>query len=188
MGERRLIAKSVIDLQSFTRMSASAQALYLRLTVFSDDYGFVANPEAHKRILHIRQPAINELIRENFIYVFPSGVAVIRHWNRHNKLRGKALTPTDYVEEYESLKLSGDVYYKRDKDDPAPENSSAGDNYGASLRENGSDSGRCVAPGNEYYRTSYGTRRYTTPNQNQSFDVADIMKRALGRIEENAEN
>lgn len=160
MSERRMISKSLIETKLFYEMSTAAQALYLRLTVSADDDGFVSCPDAYRKILGIRINAINELIKGGFIYMFPSGVAVIRHWHFSNRVRPEMYRSTVFTDEVKSLKLSGGVYYMLEEGEVwEPEK---------------------IAPaGAKTYTAPYYKRAAEKSTQSQSFDVSDIMRRAL---------
>lgn len=104
MAERRMIAKTIIDSDAFHDLSIEAQALYFNLAiVHTDDDGFCNKPKSALRELGLPASALEELIASKFIYAFPSGIVVIKHWLIHNLIRKDAYNETKYKEEKYAL-------------------------------------------------------------------------------------
>lgn len=111
MAERRMFTKKIIDSDAFLEMPCSAQALYFHLCMRADDDGFVNNPQKIRRVCGASGDDLKLLMAKRFILTFENGIIVIKHWRMHNLLRKDRYTPTQYIEEKESLMLKADGAY-----------------------------------------------------------------------------
>lgn len=111
MAERRMFTKKIIDSDAFLEMPCSAQALYFHLCMRADDDGFVNNPQKIRRVCGASGDDLKLLMAKRFILAFDNGIIVIKHWRMHNLLRKDRYTPTQYIEEKESLMLKADGAY-----------------------------------------------------------------------------
>lgn len=103
MAERRMFAKKIVDSDAFVDMSLSAQALYLHLGLAADDDGFVGNPKQIVRSVGASEDDMRELLDYDFVYMFPSGVVLIKHWKVNNLIRKDRYTETMYLEEKSAI-------------------------------------------------------------------------------------
>ena len=110
MAERRMFAKSVVLSGPFIRLPAKTQLLYFHLGMQADDEGFVSAPELAMRASKTSSKELNQLIKEEFLLRFPSGVYVMRHWFIHNNIRRDRYNPTVFQAELEQLYLHERVY------------------------------------------------------------------------------
>lgn len=110
MAERRMFAKSVVLSGPFIRLPAKTQLLYFHLGMQADDEGFVSAPELAMSASKTSRKELNQLIKEEFLYRFPSGAHVIRHWFIHNNIRKDRFNPTVFQAELEQLYLYERVY------------------------------------------------------------------------------
>ncbi len=99
MAERRMFAKSVVLTDKFLNMKAQSKCLYFYLGMLADDDGFVSAPDSAVRMARARLSNMDELVSEQFVVVFPSGVVAIKDWLVNNKLRRDRHTPTRFVQE-----------------------------------------------------------------------------------------
>lgn len=99
MAQKRMISKVISDEDRFVDMHAESQALYFHLNLKADDEGFVAGPNRMLRMLNISRERLNELVDNEFILLFDSGIALIRHWHIHNSLRKDRIKETIYQNE-----------------------------------------------------------------------------------------
>lgn len=99
MASKRMISKVVSDEDKFVDMHVESQALYFHLNLKADDEGFVAGPNRMLRMLNINRDRLDELVQNEFIFLFESGIALIRHWHIHNSLRKDRIKETIYQEE-----------------------------------------------------------------------------------------
>jgi hypothetical protein len=111
MAERRMFTKKIIDSDAFLEMPCSAQALYFHLAMRADDDGFVNGPKKIKGMCGASDDDLKLLLMKRFILAFESGIIVIKHWRMHNLLRKDRYTPTQYIEEKDSLLLKADGAY-----------------------------------------------------------------------------
>ena len=110
MAERRMFAKSVVLSGPFIRLPAKTQLLYFHLGMQADDEGFVSAPELAMSASKTSRKELNQLIKEEFLLRFPSGVYVMRHWFIHNNIRRDRYNPTVFQAELEQLYLHERVY------------------------------------------------------------------------------
>jgi DnaD/phage-associated family protein len=99
MAQKRMINKIVSDEDRFMDMHAESQALYFHMNLKADDEGFVAGPYRLLRMLNIGRERLDELADSEFIFLFGSGIALIRHWHIHNNLRRDRVRETIYQDE-----------------------------------------------------------------------------------------
>ena len=117
MAERRMFTKKVTDDDNFMSLSASAQALYLHLSMSADDDGFCNQVSAAMFKAHASVQDLEALLSKRYIYQFENGVIVIKHWRMANALRKDRYTPTAFQEELKKLKLKDNGSYTFSDDD-----------------------------------------------------------------------
>lgn len=106
-----MFTQKIIDSDAFLEMPTSAQALYFHLNMRADDDGFVNNPKKITRYVGAAEDDLKLLLLKRFIIGFDSGVIVIKHWRMHNTLKMDRYKPTDYQEEFATLRLKGNKSY-----------------------------------------------------------------------------
>lgn len=111
MAERRMLTKKVTDDDHFQDLSASAQALYLHLTMSADDDGFSNQVSVSMFKAHASIQDLQALLEKRYIYQFESGVIVIKHWRMANALRKDRYTPTVFQEELAKLGMKDNGSY-----------------------------------------------------------------------------
>lgn len=111
MAERRMFTKKVTDDDNFMSLSASAQALYLHLSMSADDDGFCNQVAIAMFKAHASIQDLEALLSKRYIYQFENGVIVIKHWRMANALRKDRYTPTAFQEELKKLKLKDNGAY-----------------------------------------------------------------------------
>ena len=99
MAQKRMFAKSVLDSDKFMDMSPQSQALYFHLAMKADDEGFTSGPNKTLKMLGLGREHLEELAECGFIYLFASGICLIRHWHLHNAIRKDRAAETIYQEE-----------------------------------------------------------------------------------------
>ena len=115
MAEKRMFSSNVIDSDAFLDMSPTARLLYYDMGMRADDDGFIDSPKKIMRIIGASDSDLNELIDNDFILRFESGVIVIRHWYVNNRVRRDTYHETIYTEEKSRLLLEkNNVYQLRD--------------------------------------------------------------------------
>ena len=97
---------SITDTDKFLDMPATSQNLYFHLNMHADDDGFVDSPKRIMRNVSASQDDMNILLSKQFVFVFESGVLVIRDWKIHNIIRKDTYKPTLYQQEKSSLEVT----------------------------------------------------------------------------------
>ena len=111
MAERRMFTKKVTDDDNFMQLSASAQALYLHLSMAADDDGFCNQVSISMFKAHASVQDLKALLEARYIYQFENGVIVIKHWRMANALRKDRYTPTAFQEELAKLRVKENGSY-----------------------------------------------------------------------------
>ena len=111
MAERRMFTKKVTDDDNFMALSASAQALYLHLSMAADDDGFCNQVSISMFKAHASVQDLQALLEKRYIYQFENGVIVIKHWRMANALRKDRYNPTTFQEELKQLALKDNGSY-----------------------------------------------------------------------------
>lgn len=111
MAERRMFTKKVTDDDNFVNLSASAQALYLHLTMGADDDGFCNQISASMFKAHASVQDLEALLEKRYLLQFENGVIVIKHWRMANALRKDRYTQTAFKEELSRLKIKDNGAY-----------------------------------------------------------------------------
>lgn len=111
MAERRMFTKKVTDDDNFMQLSASAQALYLHLSMAADDDGFCNQVSISMFKAHASIQDLKALLEARYIYQFENGVIVIKHWRMANALRKDRYTPTAFREELARLRVKDNGSY-----------------------------------------------------------------------------
>ena len=111
MAERRMFTKRVTDDDHFMGLSASAQALYLHLSMAADDDGFCNQVAVCMFKAHASTGDLEALLSNRYLYQFDNGVIVIKHWRMANALRKDRYTPTAFQEELSHLQLKENGSY-----------------------------------------------------------------------------
>ena len=106
-----MFAKSVIDSDLFLEMPATTQMLYFHLAMRADDDGFVGNPKRIMRMVGASDDDMKILLAKQFIFVFESGVIVIRHWKLHNLIKSDRYKETLYSDEFNRLTVDQNKVY-----------------------------------------------------------------------------
>lgn len=110
MALRRMFTKAVIRSSHFMKMPRDTQFLYIQMLLDADDDGFIANPELEVTIAHCTQEDLQTLIDRQYLMVFPSGIALIRHWFLHNYIRKERYRASVYPEKRQVTLTKERVY------------------------------------------------------------------------------
>ena len=86
MADRRMIHRKVVESDDFYNLPASAQALYLHLTIAGDEDGFVNCANAIAMRFKTGKADLKELVKARFLLQFGE-VYVIKHWRIANSLK-----------------------------------------------------------------------------------------------------
>ena len=116
MAERRMFSKTIMGSDTFTDMPASAQMLYVHLCLQADDDGFLGNPKKIGKMMGCSADDFRELVDENFVIPFPSGVIAITHWKINNQIKKDRYKETIYLKEKALLHETETKAYQLKKD------------------------------------------------------------------------
>ena len=111
-----MFTKKVTDDDNFMSLSASAQALYLHLSMSADDDGFCNQVSTSMFKAHASIQDLEALLTKRYVYQFENGVIVIKHWRMANALRKDRYTPTAFQEELKQLKIKENGAYSFKKE------------------------------------------------------------------------
>lgn len=98
MADRRMLAKAIVRSAHFMSLSKSIQFLYLQMILEADDDGFIANPNLVVSFTKSTKKDLKTLVDKRYIILFPSGIALVRHWLLHNTIRKDRYRETVYPE------------------------------------------------------------------------------------------
>lgn len=104
MAERRMLSKSIIDTDQFQNMSFSARTLYMDLVLNADDDGFIS-PRKVIRMIGASYEDLNELVENDYLFQFSTGVVVIIDWAIHNTIRKDMYRASLYTKEKALIKI-----------------------------------------------------------------------------------
>lgn len=111
MSKRRMFSSDIINSDRFIEMSLASQAVYFHLAMTADDDGFINSATRTIRAVCGRAENVEELINNDFLIRFQSGILLVRHWNLHNQLKKDRYTPTMYTNEMNQVVQIDKVYY-----------------------------------------------------------------------------
>lgn len=111
MAERRMLTRKVTDNDNFVELPATAQALYLHLTMSADDDGFCSQVAVAMFRAHAKKKDLELLVAKRYLLRFDNGVMVIKHWRMANAIRKDRYEPTVYQEEAERLTIKDNLSY-----------------------------------------------------------------------------
>jgi len=111
MGDRRMLTRKVTDNDNFIKLPATAQALYMHLTLSADDDGFCSQIETAMFRAHAKKKDLEALVDKRYLLRFENGVMVIKHWRMANAMRKDRYEPTVYQEEANMLTIKPNGAY-----------------------------------------------------------------------------
>lgn len=107
-----MLARKIIESDSFMNLSSEAQSLYLHMCMSADDDGFVNNISYIIRGTNTQKENYEELCDNNYVIPLEDGLSVITHWKVHNYIQKDRYRPSIYTEEKERLEISkGNIYH-----------------------------------------------------------------------------
>lgn len=111
MAEKRMLSRKITENDNFVKLPATAQALYMHLTLGADDDGFCDQVSTALFRAHAKQKDLDALLNARYLLRFENGVMVIKHWRMANAGRADRYTPTAYQEEYQRLTIKPNKAY-----------------------------------------------------------------------------
>lgn len=95
MADRRMIHRKVVESDAFYSLPASAQALYIHLTIAGDEDGFVNCANSIAARFKTGKADLQKLVKARFLLKFDE-VYVIKHWRIGNSLKNDRKKPPAY--------------------------------------------------------------------------------------------
>ena len=111
MAEKRMLSRKITENDNFVTLPATAQALYMHLTLSADDDGFCNQVESAMFRAHAKKKDLTALIEKRYLLQFESGVICVKHWRMANALRKDRYEPTAYREEFQQLRIKSNGAY-----------------------------------------------------------------------------
>jgi len=173
MAQRRMIHQKIVDTDKFMDLPQESQLLYFHLNLKADDEGFVSGSKKMLKMLDMKKQHLNALADSGFIFMFDSGICLIRHWHLHNYIRRDRRTDTIFHEEKALVHLDEHkVYMMGSPDSTAKEECPANDDHmQAQVREGEDSIGKDsidkdredVSPENNYLQNLLDSDSYRFP-------------------------
>ncbi len=111
MAERRMFSRSIINSDAFSSLPARTQNLYFHYCLEADDEGFVDNTKTIRSMVGATINEHQQLVGRGFLIEFDNGVAVVKHWRKHNRMRADRSKDTMYQTEKSRLNTTQDGIY-----------------------------------------------------------------------------
>lgn len=111
MADRRMFAKTILESDAFTSMSAKAQCLYVHLCMNADDDGLMNNAMSVCRSLGFTKANLQELFGKRFLLDLGDGITAVKHWKINNYIQKDRYKPTIYQEKMNLIKVKEDGSY-----------------------------------------------------------------------------
>ena len=111
MSQRRMFNKDVIETEWFTDMPATAQMLYIHLSMNADDDGFVTNSKMAMVNAHASKDDLAILLAKKYVMELERGLYLIKHWRQNNYLRNDRYKKSDYADRLAAFSIKEDGSY-----------------------------------------------------------------------------
>ena len=105
MAEKRMIAKDIIENDTFLELPDSTKLLYIYLNLNADDDGFIDSPNKVMRIIGAKKSDLTALVETGYLIEFDSSLYVVTHWLVHNTVRKDLYKKTTHQVELSALKV-----------------------------------------------------------------------------------
>lgn len=112
MANKRMISADIVTSDAFITMRLEAQALYVQCIINADDDGLIDNMKSVLRSLGLRNPSLQELLKNNFLYDLKDGIYCVKHWwINNNNINPDRKKNTKYPEKLKLLKIKENRAY-----------------------------------------------------------------------------
>ena len=111
MAKRRMLSISVVETDKFYALKSTAQALYLHLNLNADDDGVVDRVKGIMRDSRASAKNYQSLVDEGYIIDLGKGLALITHWNQHNRIKKDRYVPSEYRDIISKMELDANGRY-----------------------------------------------------------------------------
>lgn len=115
MADKRCLKKEILLSDQFLNMPPKTCVLYIILNYMADDDGFVSSPSVVLRSCRCNSNDLRRLLDEGYIFRFPSGVLLIRHWFLHNTIKPDRYHPTMHTAELSQVEKDRFKVYQMKK-------------------------------------------------------------------------
>ena len=115
MARRRMLSLDIMDSDTFADCSIEARYLYCELTVRADDHGFISGVNRIIRMTGCNRDALIELIENDLLTSFETGVYLISDWLVANRIQPSRLQPTVHEREAAQTRIVGKRYELSDE-------------------------------------------------------------------------
>lgn len=119
MADRRMISRSILFSNNLLALSVESRYLYVLLISEADDDGFVCSSNLLLQMASGTEENLKALEEKGFIFQFPSGVVLVRHWFQHNQIR-KDRHHESLLAEKHLVTTTADKVYVRIQEQPTP--------------------------------------------------------------------
>lgn len=113
MAERRMLSLKIVDTDRFLAMEQGARLLYYDLCIRADDDGFVGSPQRISNATGACKEDMNVLLLKQYIFLFESGVCVVKDWRVHNYIPSDRYRSTIYKDEKSQLRYDENKAYTK---------------------------------------------------------------------------
>lgn len=108
MARKRMFDAEIINQDRFMDLSIGAKCIYFLLGIFADDDGFVS-PKRIVKATDGTMDMLDELVKEEFLIRFDTGIVAIVDWHRNNYLDRSRVKETIYTDERKKIVLNKDT-------------------------------------------------------------------------------
>lgn len=116
MARKRMFSRDVIGTEWFTDMPATAQMLYVHLSMDADDDGFVVNTKTAVINSHASKDDLSILLAKHYIIKVEEGLYLVKHWRQNNYIQKDRKKQSDYADRLSmfGVKEDGSYTFKSD--------------------------------------------------------------------------
>ena len=111
MAKRRMLSIPIVETDRFYELKSTEQALYLHLNLNADDDGVVDRVKSIMRDTHASTKNYQSLVDGGYIIDLGKGLALITHWNQHNKIKKDRYIPSVYHDIISKMELDPNGRY-----------------------------------------------------------------------------
>lgn len=111
MARKRMFSRDVIGTEWFTDMPATAQMLYVHLSMDADDDGFVVNTKTAVINSHASKDDLSILLAKHYIIKVEEGLYLVKHWRQNNYIQKDRKKQSDYADRLSMFGVKEDGSY-----------------------------------------------------------------------------
>jgi len=111
MAHKRMFSRDVIGTEWFTDMPATAQMLYVHLSMDADDDGFIVNIKTAMINSHASKDDLLILLSKRYIIQVEDGLYLVKHWRQNNYIQKDRKKRSDYADRLVNFGIKEDGSY-----------------------------------------------------------------------------